>query len=292
MDNSIKQKILEFCEGCLWFLPDKQYISLKYRLKMHKKMNWKNPRTFNEKLQVLKLQNHNPLYTRMADKYEVKSLVSKVIGPEYVIPTLGVWEKFEDIDFDLLPNQFVLKCTHDSGGLVICLDKTRFDIERAKKKICACLRRNYYIYCREWPYKAIHPRIIAEPYIEDAATNELRDYKFFCFDGVPKALFIATDRQKENEDTKFDFFDMEFRHLDIRNGHPNANELPAKPKNFQLMKELAGKLSEGIPHVRVDFYEVNGAVLFGELTFFHWGGMMPFEPEKWDRIFGDWIKLP
>ncbi len=291
MNREWKQKILEFGEGCLRFLPDKQYISVMYRLKMHRKMNWKNPTTYNEKLQVLKLREHNPQYVTMVDKYLVKDYVSGIIGPEYVIPTLGVWEKFSDIDFDGLPDAFVLKCTHDSGGIVICKDKSKLDKEKAKKKIEKCLRRNYYTYSREWPYKHIQPRIIAEPYIEDSNTHELRDYKFFCFSGKPKLLFIATERQKEGEDTKFDFFDMKYHHLKIKNGHPNASQIPEKPVTFEKMKELAARLSQGLPHVRVDFYEVDGKVLFGELTFSHWGGMMPFSPEKWDRIMGSWITL-
>jgi hypothetical protein len=273
-------------------MPDDEFLKRMFRYKMGYDLNLENPRTFNEKLQWLKLYDRNPLYTTMVDKYEAKKYVADIIGKEYIIPALGVWNGFDEIDFDILPNQFVLKCTHDSGGLVICRDKKMLDFEKAKTKIEKSLKRNYYYYGREWPYKNVKPRIIAEQYLEDDMTNELRDYKFFAFDGVAKALFIATDRQNPGEDTKFDFFDMDFRHLPVTNGHPNAVVPPAKPKTFEKMKTLAEKLSKGIPHVRVDFYEVNGKTYFGELTFSHWGGFMPFEPDEWDKTFGDWIKLP
>ena len=273
-------------------IPNKLYLSYIYKRRFGKSINWKNPQTFNEKLQWLKLYDHKPEYTQMVDKYEAKKYVADKIGKEYIIPTLGVWDKFEDIDFASLPNQFVLKCTHDSGGLVICKDKSKLDIENAKAKISRSLKTNYYWHGREWPYKNVHPRIIAEQYMEDVETKELRDYKFFSFNGKTKAMFIATERASETEETKFDFFDMDYNHLDFRNGHPNATILPAKPQNFELMHTLADKLSVDIPQVRVDFYEVNGRVYFGEMTFFHWSGLKPFEPKEWDMTFGSWIKLP
>lgn len=263
-----------------------------YRRCMGKKLNLKNPQTFNEKLQWLKLYNRNPEYTKMVDKYEVKKYVADKIGEEYIIPTLGVWNKFEEIDFDTLPQQFVLKTTHDSGGVVICRDKSSFDYEAAKKKLNTSLKNNFYYMGREWPYKNVKPRIIAEKYMEDSATKELRDYKLFAFDGVVKALFIASDRQNPNEDTKFDFFDSNLKHLDFTNGHPNATVTPAMPESFEEMKKLAEKLSEKIPHLRCDFYEINGKVYFGELAFFHWSGFTPFNPDEWDKTFGDWLKLP
>ena len=255
-------------------------------------LDLENPKTFNEKLQWLKIHDRKPIYTTMVDKYEVKRYVADLIGEEYIIPTLSVWEHFDDIDFDKLPEQFVLKCTHDSGGLVICRDKNKFDKKAAKKKIEKCLKRNYYYQGREWPYKNVKPRILAEKYMEDNTTQELRDYKFFCFNGEVKALYIASERQKSNIETKFDFFDTDFNHLDIKNGHPNALVTPRKPVNFNKMKELSSKLSIGIPHLRVDFYEVDNKIYFGELTFSHMSGLMPFEPEEWDRVFGDWILLP
>ena len=270
---------------------DKRYLKLIYRAKMNKKLNLKNPKTFNEKLQWLKLYDRNPLYTTLVDKYEVKKYIVDKIGEKYIIPTIGVWDNFDDIDFDSLPNQFVLKCTHDSGTIVICTDKSNFDIESAKQKINSRMTFNYYYMWREWPYKDVKPRIIAEKYMEDTKTEELRDYKFFCFNGEVKALFVATDRQKSGEEVKFDFFDTNYNHLPIRQGHPNALIPPKKPECFEEMKELAKKLSENIPQVRVDFYEVDGKIYFGELTFSHFAGIVPFEPEEWDYKFGNYIKI-
>ena len=272
-------------------IPDALYLKLRYRKVFHKPLNLKNPKTFNEKLQWLKLHDRRPEYTRMVDKYEAKQYVAERIGEKYIIPTLGVWDSFDEIDFESLPNQFVLKCTHDSGGLVICTDKTKLDMENARQRITASLNRNYFWANREWPYKNVKPRIIAETYMQDTSTAELRDYKFFCFGGKAKLLFIATDRQTEGEETKFDFFDMDFNHIDVRNGHPNGDVPPAKPICFDEMRQLAEKLSAGIPQLRVDFYEVDGKVYFGELTFFHWTGLVPFEPEQWDYTFGEWIEL-
>ena len=270
----------------------KKFIKIEYRNRMRKKLNLKNPQTFNEKLQWLKIYDRKPIYTTMVDKYEVKNYVADKIGDEYIIPTLGVWDSFDEIDFDSLPDQFVLKCTHDSGGLVICKDKSKLNKEKAKKKIELSLNRNYYYHGREWAYKDVKPRVIAEKYMEDKNSKDLKDYKFFCFDGKVKAMFIATDRFTQGVETKFDFYDTNFEHLPFTNGHPNAECVIEKPKHFEKMKELAEILSKGIPQIRVDFYEIDDEVYFGELTFFHWSGMVPFVPEKWDYVFGEWIELP
>ena len=278
--------------GGFKFLNDRTYLKMMYWSGLGKKLNLDNPITFNEKIQWLKIHNTDPVYTIMVHKYEDKKYVSNIIGEKYIIPTLGVWNHFNELDFDKLPNQFVLKCTHDSGGLVICKDKRKLNIKDAKKKLERSLKRNYYWIGRELPYKNVTPRIIAEPYMEDTIDRELRDYKFFVFDGVAKALYIASDRLNTEEETKFDFFDMEFNHLDFINGHPNNSFIPHKPKTFEKMKEFAEKLGTGFPHLRVDFYEVNGKTYFGELTFAHWSGFIPFEPEEWDKKFGEWIKLP
>lgn len=278
--------------GLYKYMPDELYLKKKFKTLVGYSLDLDNPKTYNEKLQWLKLHDRNPLYTKLVDKYEVKKYVAEKIGSRYVIPTLGVWDSFDQIDFDSLPNQFVLKCTHDSGGLVICKEKRLFDIEYARRKINSSLRQNYYYVHREWPYKNVKPRIIAEEYMEDTITGELRDYKFFCFGGIPKALFIASDRQDLTTDTKFDFYDMNFVHLNITNGHPNAKKEMKKPVSFDEMKILAKKLSAGIPHVRVDFYEVDGRVYFGELTFAHWSGFVPFDPIEWDYTFGSWMELP
>ena len=272
-------------------LPDKLYLSILYKTKFGKKLDWQNPKTFNEKLQWLKVYDRRPEYTIYVDKYKVREYISKTIGEEYLIPLLGVWGNPDEIDFDKLPNQFVLKCNHDSAGLCICKNKSTFNIETAKQKLRNSLRRDYSIESREWPYKNVPRKIIAEKYMEDFEQKELRDYKFFCFDGNLKAMFIATDRFNNKEETKFDFFDMDFNHLNLKHGHPNANIPPQKPKNFELMKELAKKLSNGIPQIRIDFYEINGKVFFGEMTLFHHTGLVPFVPYKWDYIFlnGGWI---
>lgn len=287
----MNQTIKELGKKLVGLIPTKIWLSYRFKRRAGYKMDWKNPKTFNQKLQWLKVYDRNPLYTTMVDKYEAKKYVADIIGEEYIIPTLGVWDRFEDIDFDQLPDQFVLKCTHDSGGLVIVRDKSRFDKEKARKKFKMALNRNPYTVDREWPYKNVKPRIIAEQYMEDPTSKDLKDYKIFCFNGVAKAMFIATDRANETEETKFDFFDMEFQHLDFTNGHPNADVPPQKPETFEKMKTLAEELSQNIPQLRVDFYEVNGKAYFGELTFSHWSGMKPFEPKEWDYKLGEWIDL-
>lgn len=273
----------------LRFLPDPLYIQLNYFGHFHRFADLKNPQTYNEKLNWLKLHDHNPIYPKIVDKYEAKDYVDRIIGRGYCIPTLGVWDKFDDIDFDFLPDQFVLKCTHDSEGLVIVKDKNHMDKVGIKRKITAALNQNFYYIGREWPYKSIKRRIIAEPFLVDDVTGELRDYKFFCFDGEPRALYVATDRAIG--DVKFDYFDLDFNHLDIRQKYPNASEPIKKPVAFEQMIELSRKLSEGFVHVRVDLYEVNGKVYFGEMTFYHFSGFMPFQPGRWDEIFGEWLRL-
>ena len=273
------------------WIPDKLYIQWMYRLKMGKKLNLKNPTTFNEKLQWLKLYNRRPEYTTMVDKYAVKEYVAKIIGDKYIIPTLGVWDSPEDIDWDTLPNQFVLKTTHGGGntGVVICKDKSTFDREKAIEKLSHSLKQDIYKTLREWPYKNVPRRIIAEQFIE-AENNDLPDYKFFCFDGEVKALFIGTERGTGN--VKFDYFDADFNHLDLIQQHPLSGRNIPKPVCFEKMKDVAAKLSIGIPHVRIDLYEVKGHIFFGEYTFYHHGGCVPFHPQKWDEIWGSWIKLP
>lgn len=420
-------------------VPDEPFLKLKFRCYMRQKLHLDPPVTFNEKLQWLKLHDHNPLYTTLVDKVEVKKYVANIIGEEYIIPTLGVWDSVDDIDFDALPNQFVLKCNHDSGGIVICKDKSKLDITAAKKKLRKALRSDDAFYGgREWPYKNVKKRILAEKYLTEnsrididdykvhcfdgipqfilvckdrfteaglsedffslkwthldlkrpavrqsdkqidkpkaftqmielaeklsekisfvrtdfydvggklffgeltfypatgmspflptewdeklgnlitlpdehewggviydccqfalwihpTSEDELKDYKFFCFDGKVKALFIASDRQNKNEETKFDFFDANFNHLNLRHGHPNAERPLEKPLVFEEMKRVAETLSKGFRHLRVDLYEVNNKIYFGELTLFHHTGMVQFEPPAWDAIFGEWLRLP
>lgn len=279
--------------GYLKWLPDELFLKIIFRLKIGFWPNLKNPKTFNEKNQWLKLHDRNPLYTRLVDKYEVRQYVKDTIGEEYLIPLLGVWDNFDDIDFDALPEQFVLKCTHDSGGLVICKDKSKFNIAAAKKKIIACMKRNYYWALREWPYKNVKPRIIAEKYMEDFGDGELRDYKFYTFNGAPHVLLLATNRQSKESPLCFDYFDMGFNHLPLTNyWHPNnKSNPPHEPRNFEEMKRLTKKLAEGIPFVRVDFYEVNGKTYFGEMTFFAMGGFLRIHPDSWDKEWGELIDL-
>lgn len=271
---------------------DERFIKMRWKVSgMGYALNLDKPSTYNEKLQWLKLHDRRSEYTRMVDKVEAKSWVMSRIGDDYVIPTLCVYDNVSDIEWDKLPSQFVMKCTHDSGGVVICKDKSNFDIKAAKKILDLGLKRDFYWVSREWPYKNVKRRIIVEKYLENKE-GELTDYKFFCFDGVPKFLFVATDRGNDKEETKFDFYDMDFQHLNIVNGHPNSHRRITKPISFEMMKNIASKLAEGFPHVRVDLYEVNGHVFFGEMTFYHWSGFVPFEPSEWDSIIGKWLTLP
>ena len=274
------------------WLPDKPYLKLLYWAFMEKKLDLSNPTTYNEKIQWLKLYDRKPEYTRLVDKYEVKGYVADKIGSEHIIPTYGVWDRPESIDYDSLPERFVLKSTHDSGGIMIVDKREGLDKEKINSFFNKRLRQSTYKKQREWPYKDVKPRVIAEQYMEDAATQELRDYKFFCFNGEVKAMFIATDRLSKDKPTAFDFFDTDFNWLDVRHGHPNAEHKPAKPENFDLMIRLSEILSKDLIHVRVDLYEINGKVYFGEITFYHHGGIVPFDPEEWDRKFGEWLVLP
>lgn len=275
-----------------WIKDDKWYVTTRYYLYTGHRLNLKNPRTYNEKLCWQKLYDHNPLYTIMVDKYAAKGYVSNIIGEQYIIPTIGVWNNPNEIEWDKLPLQFVLKTTHDSGGVIVVKDKNKLDKTAAIAKLQNCLKADNYATTREWPYKNVPRKVIAEVYMEDKETGELRDYKFFAFDGVVRALFVSQDRGKIGEEVKFDYFDADYNHLPISQYHESGRTIPNKPICFEEMKKLASELSKGIPQVRVDFYEVNGKVYFGELTFFHHGGIVPFRPDKWNYIFGSWIKLP
>lgn len=270
-------------------IPDTVYLKLVYRIHMHRELNIKNPKTFNEKLQWLKLHDRKEIYTTMVDKYLVKDYVENLIGKKYIIPTLGVWSQFDAIDFDRLPNQFVLKCTHDSGGLVVCLDKTKFDKQKAKKKIEESLKTNYYRNCREWPYKNVIPRIIVEPYMKDDKLDELIDYKIMCFNGEPKMAFTCTERF--NGELKVTFFDLDWNPLPFERHYPSSKKKISKPQHLDTMLCLAKKLSKDIPFVRVDFYEINNKVYFGELTFFPGSGFEEFTPNEYDLKLGEMITL-
>ena len=273
-----------------WLFPDKLYLQLLFKQCMGYSLNLDNPQTFSEKLQWLKLYNRKPEYTQMVDKYAVKEYVANIIGIEYIIPTIGVWDRVEDIDFESLPNRFVLKTTHGGGscGVVICKDKTAFDIDFCKKKLKKSLRQNIYRELREWPYKDVRPRIIAEKYVVDNK-GELNDFKFFCFNGDPKVMLYATERRTS---VRFDYYDKDFNHLPFEQGGPNSSKVLSKPQNMDKMISLATKLSQNIPHVRVDLYDVDGQIYFGELTFFDSSGFAEFEPKEWGETFGSWLDLP
>lgn len=270
-------------------LSDEACIKKMFKIYMGYELNLDDPKTFNEKLQWLKLYDRRPIYTTMVDKYAVKDYVSSIIGNQYIIPTLGVWDSFDDIDFEALPGQFVLKCTHDSGGLVICKNKDKFDKKVAKKKLNHSLKTNYYYRFREWPYKNVKPRIIAEKYMEDAGTSELRDYKIYTFNGKAMLCMVNQDRGIH---TRADYFDSDYNWLDFTWGYDHADVSPDKPQNYELMYQLAEKLAIGTSELRVDFYEINGRVYFGELTFFDGSGFDKIEPVEWDYKLGSLISLP
>lgn len=281
--------LLRKFSGCF---SDELYLKILFRLKMGYPLNLQSPRTFNEKLQWLKLYNRKPEYTQMVDKYAVKEYVAKLIGEEYIIPTLGVWDRVEDIDFESLPNQFVLKTTHGGGGggVVICKDKATFNRDEARKRLQQSLDSDIYHNFREWPYKSVPRRIIAEKHLNPDG-EFLCDYKWYCFDGEPKCLVIASGRFVEPQ-TCFDYFDMDFNHLPIEQGGPNYRGYIARPTSFDEMKQIVALLSQGLPHARIDLFEVKNQIYFGEITFFDSSGLAKFYPNEWDYIFGSWIKLP
>ena len=271
-------------------IPDKIYLKWRYKLEMGYKLNLDNPQTFNEKLQWLKLYNRKPEYTKMVDKFAAKEYVAKIIGEEYIIPTLDVWDKFDDIDFDKLPNQFVLKTTHGGGntGVVICRDKSTLDKDRARRRLNKSLRTSIYTKFKEWPYKNVKRRIIAEELIGD---HNIVDYKFSCFNGVATDVMTCSDRS--TGETKFYFFSPKWELLRYNKrgiAAPEGFSIPA-PKNYEKMFEIASKLSEGIPYLRVDLYNIDGKIYFGELTFFPQSGFDPNLLPETDLLFGSRIKL-
>ena len=280
-------------KGLFNWLPDKPYLKLVYQAEMGKKLDLDNPKTFNEKMQWLKLYDRNPFYHELVDKYEVKQFVTKRIGPENVIPSLGVWRKFEDIPFEQLPDQFVLKCTHDSCSVIICLDKKKFDVTAAKKKLSHHLKKSTYWFGREWPYKGLTPRIIGEPYIKDSENGMgLADYKVHCFNGIPKIILVCKDRFSEGGVTE-DFFDIHWNHLSVRRPDiDNARIRIPVPEKLGEMLSVSRTLSKNIPFVRVDFYYANHQLYIGEMTFFPTSGLKSFLPASFDYEMGSWIQLP
>jgi len=271
-------------------IPDKLYIQRQYYRSTGEKLNLDNPVNFNQKLQWLKLYNRNKQYTKLADKYAVREYITEQIGEKYLVPLLGVWKRYEDINLDKLPKQFVLKCTHDSDSVVICKDKSTFDFISAKKKLKKCLKRNYYWAGREWVYKNIKPQIIAEQYMVDESGMELKDYKIFCFNGDPKIIQVDFDRFTNH---KRNFYSIDWQYQSLEVNYPTCPEIKIKkPLLLDKMLELVGKLSKDIPHVRVDFYSIGEQLYFSEFTFYHGNGGEKFSPFEWNKKFGEWLILP
>lgn len=273
-------------------MSDEKYLKSKYRAKIKKKLELDNPKSYNEKLQWLKLYDRRPEYTVMVDKYLAKGYVAKIIGEEYIIPTLGAWNTPEEIDFDALPNQFVLKCNHNSGlGMCICTDKSRLDIPGIQKNLQKGLNENFFLKGREWPYKNVLRKIIAEQYITNGPSG-LTDYKVHNFNGVPKFILVCKDRFQSGGVTQ-DYFSTTWERMEIKRPNIQPSQEPTPfPEELDEMLELAAKLSQGIPFLRTDFYIVDHQIYFSELTFFPASGFSPYEPPEWDDVFGSWLELP
>lgn len=294
----IKKKLIKFykdyftVEGTYTsLLPDRVYIKKLYKKRMGKELDLKNPITYTEKLNWLKLYDRRPEYTMMVDKYAVREYVEKKIGAEYLVPLIGVWDSVEDICFSDLPSKFVLKCNHDNG-VIICRDKEHLNIEEVKKELSYHLGRDYYKKAREWPYKNVPRKIICEKFMENTNGDRLVDYKLFCFNGIPKFVMVNSDRFSEQEQ-KTDMYDMGWNYLDMQDGHyPMAGDVFEKPNCLKEMQEAAKVLSKDIPFIRVDFNCWDDRLYFGELTFFHSAALEYFRPLKWEDVLGEWIELP
>lgn len=298
----MNERIFEalFRRHLLDWMPDVPFLKLAFNSRMGKKLNLQNPQTFNEKLQWLKLYDRRPEYTMMVDKYKVRDYIAEKLGEEYLIPLLGVWDDPDEIDFDALPNQFVLKCNHNSGvGLCVCKSKSALNIPEVKEKLRKGLAQNYYITNKEWPYKDIPRKIICEKYMEDESpTNSdvtgLLDYKFYCFNGEPRFLYVGYADIKDGiKRDKLTYFDLDWNKTVFkRTDHAEIPFHVEKPDNFNEMIAIAKKLSESIPFVRVDLYSINNRIYFSEMTFFPGSGFAPFSPEEWEYTLGSWIPLP
>lgn len=279
--------LLGFMKKYSILFTDRFYLKAQFRLRLGKKLNLTNPQTFNEKLQWLKLYDRKPEYTNMVDKYLAKKYVASIIGEEHIISTLGLWENFEAIDFNLLPKQFVLKTTHDQGGIVICQDKNKFDKNAARNKINNHLKKNAYYTYREWPYKNVKPRIICEEFISQT-NNVPDDYKILCFHGQAKLIELHKDRFGDH---KQDFYDVNWQKTTISQDYSTSKQIYEKPKPLAEMIQLSEKLAANIKHVRVDWFVVQDKIYFGEITFYDGGGMTAFDDIKDDYLLGSWINI-
>ena len=276
--------------GFLNWIPDEMYLKLIYRMRVGKKLDLKNPKGFNEKLQWLKLHDRNPEYIKLVDKLAVRKNIEEMIGEEYLIPLIGVWDHVDDIDFDSLPDQFVLKCTHDSGSAIICSDKKLLDIEKAKRSLAKSLRKKSFGYGREWTYINVEPRIIAEKFMGDEGGLGLKDYKILCFNGEAKCSFVCLNRYSKNG-LNVDFYDMDWVPMPFERHYKKSGTVIPKPKTFDRMVQIAEELSSDMIFVRMDFYEIDERVYFGEFTFFPGSGFEEFIPDSYDNLLGSWIKL-
>lgn len=275
------------CKGLLNWIPDKPYLKMVFKANVNMKLDLKNPKTFNEKLQWLKLNDRKSEYTKLVDKYEVRNYIEKTIGKEYLIPLIGIWDKFDDIDFDKLPNKFVLKCTHDSGSVFICTNKSTFNIKEVKKKINKALKKNYFYVAREWPYKNVKPRIICEKFIEGKNTTP-DDYKFLCFNGKVKLIEVHIDRF---ENHKQDFYDENWNKTSISQDGTTSTYIKEKPKQFEEMIKLSEKIAKNKYHVRVDWFISGEKIYFGEITFYDGAGFDAFDNLDDDYLIGSWIDI-
>lgn len=292
IESLLEMNDKHICEKFKFVLDDSEYISKRFEYFMGYCPNLDSPQTFNEKIQWLKLHDRNPKYTQMVDKYEVKKYISDKIGEDYIVPTLGVYDTFDEIDFEELPQQFVLKCTHDSGSIVTCRDKDIFDIKEAKNKLENRLKKNFYWIGREWPYKNVKPKIIAETMLMEQSVGEgIIDYKFYCFNGKPKYLYISAGLE-DHATAHISFYNLDLTEAAFqRTDYRQFDTMPRVPQRYGEMIEIAEILSQKIPFVRIDLYEIDGAVYFSEFTFSPCGGMMPFNLKEYDEIIGTYIEL-
>ena len=276
------------------WLSDRQYLEICYRAKFNRKLNLDSPESFNEKMQWLKLNDRKTLWTDLADKYVAKQIVGEWVGSQHIIPNIGVWHDANEIDFKSLPNQFVLKCNHDSGSVIVIRDKSIINEKEVKKSLNRSLKHTGFWYGREWPYKNIRPLIIAEKYMEDETENEgLTDYKFFCFNGKPKMLYVSVGLE-DHSTARISFYDLDGKSMPFRRKDYDAIQGDLLlPHNYSDMLRIATQIAEKInnPFVRVDLYSIRKQVYFSEITFYPCNGVMPIEPIAWDRILGSWINL-